>query len=104
MLPTDPYEPFVLLDDARENGADARLFRDPVEIVAAQEHGEIPVALERLEAARRDAAPVRDRGGLDERSERSVTVPSDVLSSSSSFSVRCRYTRSFASVCGGRRP
>ncbi|MEQ9663539.1 MAG: aminodeoxychorismate synthase component I [Parasphingopyxis sp.] len=54
MIPTDPYEPFVLLDDARENGADARLFRDPVEIVAARDHGEIPVALERLEAARRD--------------------------------------------------
>lgn len=47
---TEP--PFVLLDDARAGGAPARLYRDPVEIVAADDASDVPGALERLRAAR----------------------------------------------------
>lgn len=46
-------EPFVLLDDARDGGAGARLYAAPVEIVAAQAPGEVLPALERLRGARR---------------------------------------------------
>jgi para-aminobenzoate synthetase/4-amino-4-deoxychorismate lyase len=46
--------PFVLLDDARAEGAaPARLFRNPVEIVAAHSAREIPALLTALEAAQR---------------------------------------------------
>ncbi|WP_423606290.1 aminodeoxychorismate synthase component I [Sphingomonas sp. MS122] len=44
--------PFVLLDDARPGGADARLYRDPVRIVAAHAQGEVREALAALDAAR----------------------------------------------------
>ncbi|WP_332820339.1 aminodeoxychorismate synthase component I [Sphingopyxis sp.] len=44
--------PFVLLDDARADGAArARLFRDPVDIVTAQSAAEIPALLDALQAA-----------------------------------------------------
>ncbi len=43
--------PFVLLDDARLDGAAPRLFRDPVEIVVAQTAGEVSGALARLRGA-----------------------------------------------------
>jgi para-aminobenzoate synthetase/4-amino-4-deoxychorismate lyase len=44
--------PFVLLDDARENGAAARLYRDPVRIVRADSPAQVRPALEALRAAR----------------------------------------------------
>ena len=44
--------PFVLLDDARPGGADARLYRDPVRIVTAHLPGEVQPALDALDAAR----------------------------------------------------
>lgn len=48
-------EPFVLLDDARTDGAaDARLYRDPVDLVVARRGEEVGPALERLEALRRE--------------------------------------------------
>lgn len=43
--------PFVLLDDARTDGADARLYRDPVRIVAAHSPEEVEPALAALDAA-----------------------------------------------------
>ncbi|HUD27647.1 MAG TPA: aminodeoxychorismate synthase component I [Novosphingobium sp.] len=44
-------EPFFLLDDARAGGAaDARLYRAPVETVAAMRGDEVEAALERIEA------------------------------------------------------
>mgnify|MGYP001040580907 CR=1 FL=1 len=53
--------PFVLLDDARPQGASqARLYRDPVEIVAAWRTEEVAPALERIEALRREG---RDLAG-----------------------------------------
>ncbi len=45
--------PFVLLDDARDGGAGARLYTDPVEIVAAATQAEVLPALSRLRSARR---------------------------------------------------
>ncbi|WP_404711023.1 aminodeoxychorismate synthase component I [Sphingomonas sp. MMS24-J13] len=48
MLPTDA--PFVLLDDAREGGAQT-LYRDPVEIVSARTPEEVRAALARLRGA-----------------------------------------------------
>ncbi|MBY4637870.1 aminodeoxychorismate synthase component I [Sphingopyxis sp. XHP0097] len=46
--------PFVLLDDARAEGAvAARLFAEPVDVVAAHDAREIPALLDTLEAARR---------------------------------------------------
>jgi len=49
-LPPFPA-PFVLLDDARVTGArDARLYRDPVEIVVARRVEEVPAALARIDA------------------------------------------------------
>jgi para-aminobenzoate synthetase / 4-amino-4-deoxychorismate lyase len=43
--------PFVLLDDARSEGAcPARLYRDPLEIVVARRPGEVAPALARIEA------------------------------------------------------
>ena len=51
MLPSRPA-PFVLLDDARAPGAaGARLYRDPVDLIAAYTAGEVQPALERLAAA-----------------------------------------------------
>ena len=46
--------PFVLLDDARDGGAAARLYTAPVGIVAACTPQEVVPALERLRQARRD--------------------------------------------------
>lgn len=46
-----PEPPFVLLDDARSDGAPARLYAKPVEIVSAATPAEVPAALERLRAA-----------------------------------------------------
>ncbi|WP_375393998.1 aminodeoxychorismate synthase component I [uncultured Sphingomonas sp.] len=43
--------PYVLLDDARLGGAVARLYRGPVEIVAAVRVAEVAAALERVRAA-----------------------------------------------------
>ncbi|MGL3819967.1 aminodeoxychorismate synthase component I [Sphingopyxis sp. R3-92] len=45
--------PFVLLDDARSDGAvPARLFRDPVELLVAPTVADVPALLDALEAAR----------------------------------------------------
>ena len=53
MTTLDPGRPFVLLDDAREDGAtQARLFRDPVEIIVADRLTDMPHALAALRAAR----------------------------------------------------
>ncbi len=53
MTKLDPGRPFVLLDDAREEGAaPARLFHDPVEIVVADRLADMPRALAALRAAR----------------------------------------------------
>ena len=53
MLPSRPA-PFILLDDARAPGvAEARLYRDPVDLVTAYTPGEVQPALERLGAAGR---------------------------------------------------
>ncbi|MEK9210582.1 aminodeoxychorismate synthase component I [Sphingomonas sp. 2378] len=46
-----PIPPFVLLDDARDGGAAARLYTYPVEIVTAHRPEEVPAALERLRGA-----------------------------------------------------
>ncbi|TCM16988.1 para-aminobenzoate synthetase/4-amino-4-deoxychorismate lyase [Novosphingobium sp. PhB165] len=44
-------KPFILLDDARhEDAADARIYRDPVEIVVARTESEVQPALARIEA------------------------------------------------------
>ncbi|MBM3594435.1 MAG: aminodeoxychorismate synthase component I [Alphaproteobacteria bacterium] len=44
-------QPFILLDDAREQGAaDARLYRNPVEIIVARRADEVEPALARLHA------------------------------------------------------
>ena len=45
--------PFVLLDDARAGGAAARLYVDPVRIVAARAIGEVRPALDAIRAAQR---------------------------------------------------
>ncbi|MBT2188507.1 aminodeoxychorismate synthase component I [Sphingobium nicotianae] len=51
-LPDGPHAPFVLLDDARPQGAgQAMLFRDPVEIVRAERLDEVLPALARIEAS-----------------------------------------------------
>ena len=48
-------EPFILLDDARTEGAsDARLYRAPVEVVVARAGEEVAPALERIAALGRD--------------------------------------------------
>lgn len=44
--------PFVLLDDARQGGADARLYRDPVRTIVARMPDEVRPALDALDAAR----------------------------------------------------
>jgi para-aminobenzoate synthetase/4-amino-4-deoxychorismate lyase len=44
--------PYVLLDDAREGGAPARLYRDPVRIVRADTLADVGPALDALRAAR----------------------------------------------------
>lgn len=52
MATLDPARPFVLLDDARVTGAaDARLYRDPVEIIRVSHLDEVRPALARLRAA-----------------------------------------------------
>jgi para-aminobenzoate synthetase/4-amino-4-deoxychorismate lyase len=51
-VPGPDCAPFVLLDDARVNGAvAARLFVDPVEILIAQSVADVPALLSALEAA-----------------------------------------------------
>ncbi|WOK35338.1 aminodeoxychorismate synthase component I [Sphingomonas sp. C3-2] len=48
----DPAKPFVLFDDARTSGAaPARLYADPVEVVAAQGASNVSAALDRIAAA-----------------------------------------------------
>lgn len=48
-------QPFILLDDARPQGAsDARLYRSPVEQVVARRVEEVVPALERIDALRRE--------------------------------------------------
>ena len=50
-------EPFILLDDARTEGASAaRLYRAPYEVVIARRPDEVAPALARIEALRRDGA------------------------------------------------
>ncbi|MDF7774209.1 aminodeoxychorismate synthase component I [Sphingomonas sp. AOB5] len=51
-----PAPPFVLLDDARPNGAGARLYANPVEIVEANGEEEVCAALERIRASGKHAA------------------------------------------------
>ncbi len=45
--------PFVLLDDARADGAPARLYRDPVAVVTAERSNDVMAALEQVRAATR---------------------------------------------------
>ncbi|WP_237243474.1 aminodeoxychorismate synthase component I [Sphingomonas sp. gentR] len=47
-----PLPPFVLLDDARDGGAAARLYTRPVGIVTAHRADEVPAALDALRTAR----------------------------------------------------
>ncbi|BBD01968.1 MULTISPECIES: aminodeoxychorismate synthase component I [Sphingobium] len=47
-----PHEEFCLFDDARPRGAAARLYRDPVEVIAAQTMADVQPALDRLAEAR----------------------------------------------------
>ncbi len=55
-------EPFILLDDARLEGAsDARLYRGPVEIIVARRAEDVAPALERIEALSRQG---RDLAGM----------------------------------------
>ena len=55
-------EPFILLDDARLEGAsDARLYRAPLEIIVARRADEVAPALERIEALSRQG---RDLAGM----------------------------------------
>lgn len=51
-------EPFVLLDDAREDGADARLYRSPREVVTARRGEDVGPALDRLQALTREGLHV----------------------------------------------
>ncbi|WP_443969953.1 aminodeoxychorismate synthase component I [Sphingobium sp. CR28] len=53
-LPADPAAPFVLLDDARAGMAgEARLYRDPMDIIRADTLDTVPAALDALDAAGR---------------------------------------------------
>lgn len=45
--------PFVLLDDARRNGAPARLYRDPVRVIETGRTGDVKAALDEVRAATR---------------------------------------------------
>lgn len=49
----DISHPFVLLDDARAGGADARLFSNPIEIVETRRMEDVAAALERVGSAQR---------------------------------------------------
>ncbi|MEN9683148.1 MAG: hypothetical protein RIQ99_1766 [Pseudomonadota bacterium] len=50
-------EPFILLDDARPDGAsDARLYRAPREVIVARRVEDVAPALDRIEALRREGA------------------------------------------------
>lgn len=49
-----PDAPFVLLDDARPGGAEARLYTAPVRVVVAHRRDEVASALAALDAARTD--------------------------------------------------
>jgi para-aminobenzoate synthetase/4-amino-4-deoxychorismate lyase len=52
---TIPFDaPFVLLDDARADGAPARLFAKPVGVIEARTHDKVGAALDRLGRARAD--------------------------------------------------
>jgi para-aminobenzoate synthetase/4-amino-4-deoxychorismate lyase len=53
-MPPAFSSPFVLLDDARAGGADARLYVDPVRIVAARTPDAVRPALEHIRAGRRE--------------------------------------------------
>ena len=46
-----PLPPFVLLDDARDGGAAARLYTRPVGIVTAHRADKVPAALDALLSA-----------------------------------------------------
>ena len=52
--PISSEAPFVLLDDARPDGAAARLFAGPVETVEARSHDAVAAALDRLAEAQAD--------------------------------------------------
>lgn len=55
MLSLSPLRaPFVLLDDAREGGAPARLYVDPVRVVSASTVAEVRPALDAIRAAQRN--------------------------------------------------
>lgn len=86
-VPGPDCPPFVLLDDARVDGAaPARLFRNPIEIVTAYSAAELPALLATLEAAPRrglhvagylayeagKALPPAWRGTADSGGEKSV--------------------------------
>ncbi|CAM3113170.1 MULTISPECIES: aminodeoxychorismate synthase component I [Sphingomonas] len=47
-----PIPPFVLLDDARDGGAAARLYTQPVEIITAHRIEQVPAALDALREAK----------------------------------------------------
>jgi aminodeoxychorismate synthase component I len=47
-----PDEPFCLFDDARARAAPARLYRDPVDIIAAHDMADVQTALDRVADAR----------------------------------------------------
>lgn len=53
--------PFVLLDDARDGGAPARLYRAPLRVVRADRTADVPAALAELRAA---SAAGRDAAGF----------------------------------------
>ena len=57
MLPPSG-QPFVLLDDARPDGTPARLYRNPVGIIRADEPHELPTLMKTLRGARADGLHV----------------------------------------------
>jgi len=54
MPPSPPAAPYVFLDDARPGAGPARLYRDPVEVLAARTPADVQVLLDRLRAALAD--------------------------------------------------
>ena len=50
MLAYPASAPFVLLDDARPEGADARLYQDPLEIIATDDPADVPYLLTQIGA------------------------------------------------------
>ena len=58
--------PFILLDDARcEGAADARLYRDPAEVVVARSAEEVEAALARIDALNRQGEAFGDQRLLE---------------------------------------